>query len=100
MICDACKLPVVPGMTSVQLQYGELVLGGGELKVKPTQSPEAFVLCRRCGDAVAAYVRYLVQVGGIDGFGRVAPSPHRREPGATGPGATEPSAERLERKAG
>ena len=100
MICDACKLPVVPGMTSVQLQYGELVLGGGELKVKPTQSPEAFVLCRRCGDAVAAYVRYVVQAGGIDGFGPVAPSPHRQEPEATEPGAAEPSAERLERKAG
>ena len=85
MICDACKLPVVPSMTSIQLQYGQLALGGGELKVKPTQSPEAFVLCGRCGDAIAAYVRYLVQVGGIDGFGPVA---------------DEPRAEQLKRKAG
>ena len=85
MICDACKLSLVPSMTSIQLEYGELRLDDGELKVKRIQLPQAFVLCHRCGDAVATYVRYLVQVGGIDGFGPVA---------------DEPRAEQLERKAG
>ena len=69
MLCDACGLPVVTSMTSFQPQHGEPVLGGGEPRVTRAQSPEAFVRCRSCGDAVAASVRYLVPVGGSDGFG-------------------------------
>ena len=64
MICDACKSPVVPGMTSVQVQHGELVLGGGELKVRSAGSPEAYVLCQACGALVTAYLHYLVREGG------------------------------------
>ena len=64
MICDACHDPVVLGMTSVQFQHGQLVLGAGELKVRQTQTPEAYVLCSRCGALATRYLHYLVREGG------------------------------------
>ena len=65
MICDACRQSVLPGMVSLEIHYGSLVLGGGEIKVKTTHSPEAYVLCSSCGSAVARYARQVVQAGGI-----------------------------------
>lgn len=64
MVCDACGSPVVRGMTSVQVQHGQLVLGGGELKLRQTGSPEAYVLCHECGALATRYLHYLVREGG------------------------------------
>ena len=64
MICDACGAPVVPAMTSVQIQHGQLVLGGGELRTRQTGTPEAYVLCGGCGALATRYLHYLVREGG------------------------------------
>jgi len=64
MVCDACGAPVVRGMTSVQIQHGQLVLGAGELKLRPTGAIDAYLLCRDCGALATRYLHYIVREGG------------------------------------
>ena len=45
MLCDACNRPTMPGITNIQMQAGQPVMGVGGFAMKLTRSPEFFVLC-------------------------------------------------------
>jgi hypothetical protein len=64
MVCDACGLPTVPGVTNIQIQVGEAVIGVGDFSMKLTSSPEFFVLCDPCSAYALGYLHYIVQIGG------------------------------------
>lgn len=64
MLCDACSRPTMPGITNIQMQAGQPVMGVGGFAMKLTRSPEFFVLCDPCADYCVQYVRHVVRVGG------------------------------------